>query len=87
VNWLQSLGDNAKNLLPYYSTPLPSIYLNELKKLWRISQNMSQEAILKSLESFKDQHPIPETNQQKPSTEEVEKEIKIKLIGYITVTN
>jgi ERCC4-related helicase/HKD family nuclease len=87
VNWLQSLGDNAKNLLPYYSTPLPSIYLNELKKLWRISQNMSQEAILKSLEDFKDQHPIYEINQQKPSTEEVEKEIKIKLIGYITVTN
>jgi superfamily II DNA or RNA helicase len=86
VNWLQSIGEPAKHLLQYFSNPLPDIYLKELKKLWNLSRNLKPEEIIKQLDDFKNVHPI-EIVTQNPQKESTEKEIKLKLVGFITITD
>jgi superfamily II DNA or RNA helicase len=86
VNWLQAIGEPAKHLLQYFSNPLPDIYLKELKKLWNLSRNLKPEEIIKQLDDFKNSHPI-EITTQNPQKESTEKEIKLKLVGFITITD
>jgi len=87
VNWLQSVGNIAKHLMSYYSKPLPEMYLRELKKLWLNSKDLSAEDLIKILEKFKEEHPIGEPIEQSPPKESEDREIKLKLVGYITITN
>jgi len=86
VNWLQAVGEPAKHLLQYFSTPLPDIYLKELKKLWTLLKDLKQEEIIKQLDEFKNAHPI-ELLTQNLSKEDTEKEIKLKLVGFVVITN
>jgi hypothetical protein len=72
--------------LQYFSNPLPDIYLKELKKLWNLSRNLKPEEIIKQLDDFKSVHPI-EIVTQNPQNDSTEKEIKLKLVGFITITN
>lgn len=81
VNYLQSLTTKPKDLIEYYSTPLPEIYLRELKKLWTLSKNFNENMILKELEEFKNKHPL--VNRE---TVDKQEEIKLKLIAFITVS-
>ncbi len=86
VNWLQSIEEPVKHLLQYFSNPLPDIYLKELKKIWNLSKNLKTEEIIKQLDDFKNAHPI-EIMTQNQQKESAEKEIKLKLVGFITITN
>ncbi|MEM4326043.1 MAG: helicase-related protein [Candidatus Pacearchaeota archaeon] len=82
VNYLQLLPTpKSKDLIEYYSTPLPKIYLQELRKLWTLSKNLDRNMILKELEEFKNTHPLvnKETNNK-------QEEINLKLIAFIVVS-
>ena len=84
VNWLQTLGQT--HLVRYFSTPLPDIYLKELRKIWYLSRGMHTEALLKNLEEFKDQHPITDMFTQTRAERNTQgEEIKLKLVAYMTV--
>ena len=88
VNWLQSISnEKVKHLISYYSVPLPDFYLRELKKFWEITSGLRlEDNIIKNLEDFMNSHPL-ETNRIIPPKENAQKEIKLKLVGYITITN
>ncbi|MEW6215689.1 MAG: hypothetical protein AB1478_10900, partial [Nitrospirota bacterium] len=82
VNWLQCLSGNVRNeLMEYFSTPLPDIYIRELKKLWS-QRGLSEEALLTSLKSFKETHPIQPTEEK----EVVADEPKLELVSYMGIT-
>jgi len=86
INWLQSIGsEKAKHLISYYSNPLPDAYLKELKKLWNL-RNLKSEDIIKKLEDFMNSYPLL-TSSATPPKDKDQKEIKLKLVGYITVTS
>lgn len=78
VNWLQVLGNRVSDLLEYFSTPLPDIYLRDLRKLWS-NRALSEEALIISLRDFRDNHPI--TPVEKPTFPSEEPELK--LVSYI----
>jgi len=87
VNWLQSIeNERVKHLISYYSVPLPDFYLKELRKLWAISRELKQEDIIKNLEDFINFHPLEASRVNLPK-DKSRKEIKLKLVGYITITN
>ncbi|MCX7917952.1 MAG: helicase-related protein [bacterium] len=83
VNFLQSLNDVKEDLIQYYSTPLPEIYLTELRKRWRLLKDVDKETILKNLEEFKKEYPIIQNQVQ--TQDEEEKEVELKLIAYMNV--
>ncbi|NWF75119.1 MAG: hypothetical protein HXY53_00855 [Nitrospirae bacterium] len=81
VNWLQCLSGNVRNeLMEYFSTPLPDIYLRELRKIWA-QRGLSEEALLTSLKTFKENHPVQPQEEKEISSEEPE----LKLVSYMGI--
>ena len=83
VAFLKQQKNVNKELIDYFSNPLPEMYLKELKKLWTLCRGLTIEKIINELEKFKNERPISVYEEQK--TEE-KKEIKLKLIAYMIVS-
>ena len=83
VNWLKS-KNAEKEIVKYYSIPLPDLYIRELKKMWIYIKGLKDDEILKNLKDFMEQHPLIEDEPQSGKKEEG-KEIKLKLVAYMII--
>ncbi|HOK79626.1 MAG TPA: helicase-related protein [bacterium] len=82
VAFLKQQRDVDNSLMGYFSTPLPEIYLKDLKTLWKNSKGFGNKNIIDELKKFKDEHPMTLENQ----IEGEKKEYKLKLITYMIVS-
>ncbi len=82
VAFLKQINEENKELIDYFSNPLPEIYFKKLKELWTSCQGWGAEQIIKELKRFKGEHPLF----MEEHTEKKEEEIKVKLIAYMIVS-
>jgi len=82
VSWLQTLGNKASDLLEYFSTPLPDIYLRDLRKLW-VDRVLSEEQLIANLRNFKENHPLTSIEKEEAHKEEPD----LKLVSFIGIVS